>query len=55
MSLLRAPIRCEVKELHEIAVYIHIVCYLQSRVRVTYAGRLEQPPVAHDGRLSAHR
>ena len=27
------------------------MCYLQSRVRVMYAGRLEQLPVAHDGRI----
>ena len=46
-----APFKCEVNELYEIAVYIHIVCYLQSCVRVMYAGRLEKRPVIHDGRL----
>ena len=33
------------------AVHTYIVCYLQSHVRVMYAKRLEQGPVAHVGRF----
>jgi len=51
MTLRRAQVVCEVKELHEIGVYTQIVCYLKSRFRVMYAGRFEERPVAHDRSL----
>jgi len=39
---------CHVEKQHEITVYIHIVSYLESRVRVVNARRLEKRPVGHD-------
>jgi len=46
MIFRRAAVVCQNEEKYEIAVYIHIVYYLLSRVRVMYAGRLGKLLVA---------
>jgi len=52
MTLRRAPVYCKVKESLEVDVCIHIVCYLQSRVRVKYASSIEKRPEVHYKRFS---
>jgi len=48
MSLTGCSIRCEVEEQHDIAVYIHVVSYLETRVRVVNARTFKERPLHHD-------
>jgi len=48
MSLRGGSIVCQVEAEHEIAAYIHVVSYLETRVRVVNARNFKERPVPHD-------
>jgi len=51
MSLRGGSIGCQVEEFHEIAVYVHVVSYLETRIRVVNTRTFKERPVPHDLRL----
>ena len=48
MSLSGTSVRCHIEEKHEIAVYIHVVGYLETRFRVVNARHFKERIVSHD-------
>ena len=51
MAFRRCQIRCKIVHYHEETVYIHVVSYLESRVRVVNADAFEQCSLSFDGRF----
>ena len=51
MSLCSSSVRCQVEKQHEIAAYIRVVSYLESRIRVVNTRPFEERSLHHDRRL----
>jgi len=48
VALRNAPVECEIKEQHNVAIHVHVVCYMKSLVQNKLCRTKQVSPTAHN-------